>query len=331
MTGIKFRSVGVALAAGLMLAALSQTDAAELQHVSVRLDWLAGADHAALFLAKARGFYKDAGLDVELNDGKGSLASLQAITAGNDDIGLASLSTMAIAVGKGVPLVAIAGIIQKAPDSVIALKGSGITSPKDLEGKRWGFIPDDAGARMFPAFAAANNIDVSTITKIQISYSTLYSSLIDGNVDFVCAWASPDAFKIAKIKPIEPPIIYADHGVNTLGTGIFVTKDTLAKKADMLKAFLAATVRGAAEAEKNPDAAIDAIIAERPSTDRAILAEEYSHLHEWLHTPNSQGHVFGWMADADWQQTIQLLTKYFDLPSTVKVADVYTNDVLPSE
>ena len=60
-----------------------------------------------------------------------------------------------IAIGKGVPLVSIAGIVQKAPDAVIALKGTGILKPKDIEGKRWAFIPDDSGARIFPAFAAA--------------------------------------------------------------------------------------------------------------------------------------------------------------------------------
>lgn len=321
------RCVILSVAAGLI--ALAGGAARAEEKVSLRLDWLPGADHTSIFLANERGYYKSAGIDLDIHDGTGSVATIQAVGNGADMIGLASLSQVAIAVGKGVPLISVAGIVQKAPDSIIALKGSGILKPKDIEGKRWGLVPSDSGARIFPAFAAANGIDEKKITKIQLSYSTIYSSLIQGNVDFITGWASPDAFKIAKEKPIEPPIVFADYGVNTLGTGIFVSKDTLSKHGDMLRAFMAATVRGADEAQKDPKAAIDAIMKARPSTDRAILELEFEHLHEYLHTKNSEGHIFGWMAPADWEQTVTLLRKYFDLPESIKPNELYTDDLFP--
>jgi NitT/TauT family transport system substrate-binding protein len=317
----------LSLAAGLI--ALASGAARAEEKVNLRLDWLPGADHTSIFLANELGYYKKAGIDLEIHDGTGSVATIQAVGNGADMIGLASLSQVAIAVGKGVPLISIAGIVQKAPDSIIALKGSGILKPKDIEGKRWGLVPSDSGARIFPAFALANGIDQKKITKIQLSYSAIYSSLIQGNVDFITGWASPDAFKIAKEKPIEPPIVFADYGVNTLGTGIFVTKDTLAKHGDMLRAFMAATLRGADEAQKDPKAAIDAIMKARPSVDRAILELEFEHLHEYLHTKNSVGHVFGWMAPADWEQTVTLLRKYFDLPESIKPNELYTDNLIP--
>jgi NitT/TauT family transport system substrate-binding protein len=328
----RLKPAWLAVLIGSMAAAfIGQAGAADLEHVTVRLDWLAGADHTALFLANARGYYKAAGLEVEIFDGKGSVGTLQAITAGNDTIGLANLSTMAVAVGKGAPLVAIADIVQKAPDGVIALKGSGITKPKDLEGRHWGFIPDDSGARLFPAFAAKTGINVDTIKKTQLSYSTVYSSLIDGNVDFTNGWVTVDALKVAKVKPIEPPLVYADYGVNMLGTGIFVTKTTLVTKADVLKRFLAATVHGAEDVQQDSNAAIDAVMAARPASDRAILTEELKLMQDYFHTPNSKGHVFGWMAPQDWQQTAELSQQYFGLPASIKTTDLYTNDLLPSQ
>lgn len=325
------RRTAISLAAGLLAATLGGQAvlAQSAQHVTVRLDWLPGADHTSIFLANERGYYKKAGIDLEIHDGTGSVATIQAVGSGGDMIGLASLSQVALAVGKGVPLIAIAGIVQKAPDSIVALKGSGILKPKDIEGKRWGFVPSDSGARIFPAFAAANGIDESKITKIQLSYSTIYTSLLQGDVDFITAWASPDAFKIAKKKPIEAPIVFSDYGVNTLGTGIFVTRDTFAKHEKMLRAFIRETVRGAEEAQKDPTAAIDAIMKARPSTDRSILVEEFNHLHEYLHTSNSQGHTFGWMAPADWEQTVTLLRKYFALPDSIKPAQLYTDALFP--
>jgi NitT/TauT family transport system substrate-binding protein len=325
------RRLAISLAAGLIAATLGGRAvlAESMEHVTLRLDWLPGADHTSIYLAKERGYYAKAGIDLEIHNGTGSVGTIQSVGGGGDMIGLASLSQVALAVGKDVPLIAIAGIVQKAPDSIVALKGSGIVKPKDVEGKRWGFVPTDSGARIFPAFAAANGIDMNKITKIQLSYSTIYTSLLNGDVDFITAWASPDALKIAKKKPIEPPIVFADYGVNTLGTGIFVTRDTFAKHKEMLRKFIAATLHGAEEAQKNPTEAIDAVMKAAPGTDRSILVEEFNHLPEYLHTPNSKGHMFGWMAPADWVQTITLLRKYFALPETIKPTDVYTDELFP--
>src|SRR5205823_3455966 len=149
--------------------------------LTLRLDWWAGAYHLPFFLAAARGYYDEVGISLDILDGKGSLAAIQTVGAGSDLIGLANLSTMAIAVGKGIPLVAIAASVQKSPDAVIALKGSGITKPKDVEGKRWGVVSDASYARTFPAFAAANGIDIGTITRLHASAGTVYSVLLNGS------------------------------------------------------------------------------------------------------------------------------------------------------
>ena len=313
-----------------VLAAPALVRAAAAESVTVRLDWVPGADHGALFLAKARGYYKAAGLDVEIYDGKGSVAALQAIAAGNDTIGVANLSTMAMAVGAGAPLVAVACILQKAPDGLIAMADSGITKPKDLEGKRWGFVPTDSGERMFPAFARATGIDTSLIKRIQLNHSAAYTSLLVGNVDFISGWSIADALKVGQVKPIAPPIVYADYGVNCFGNGLFVSKTTIAARSDMLKAFLAATVRGAKEAQDDPKAAVDAIVDARPALNRDVAIKEASMLKAYTHTAASEGRVFGWMAAADWQKTSKLLQDCCKLPPDTAVDALYTNVFLPA-
>src|SRR5262249_33844502 len=155
----------------------------------------------------------------------------------------------------------------------------------------------------FPAFAAANGVDMSKIVKVHVSSSTVYSALLEGNVDFVTAWATNDALKIARQRPIEPPIVFADYGVNTLGTGIIVTADTAARDGRLLQGFLAATARGAQDAEKSPEAGLDAIMQARPSIERALLTKQVSYFAEFRDTSNSKGRGFGWMAKVDWDQT----------------------------
>jgi NitT/TauT family transport system substrate-binding protein len=310
---------------------VAPTYAQSLEKVSIRLDFLAAGYHSAIFLAQERGYYREQGLDVDIQDGKGSLITIQDVASGNDLIGLATASTIALAAGKGVPVVAVAGVMQKSPEAILMLKGSGISRPKDVEGKRWGFIPGDSGARIFEAVAALHKVDLTKVTKVQLSFATRNTSLLQGNVDFITAWESPDSYKIAKQKPIDPPIVFGDVGVNVLGSSIFVTKDTATNRAQTVRRFLVATTRAFSEGQRDPAALVDAVMKARPSTDRDILAEEIKHLPEFTHTKNTVGQPFGWMAAQDWDQTRDILRGYFELPASLRITEVYTNDLLPQK
>jgi NitT/TauT family transport system substrate-binding protein len=135
--------------------------------------------------------------------------------------------------------------------------------------------------------------------------------------------------EINKQKPIGPFIKYADHGVNIYSGGFVVTKATAAGKSKMLRGFLAATAKSYEEGLRDPQAATDALIAARPASDRELMAAQTKYIPSYLHTKNSEGHGFGWMAKQDWAQTIELLTKYFDLPAGTDPSTLYTNEFLP--
>jgi NitT/TauT family transport system substrate-binding protein len=301
----------------------------DLQKVSVRLDWLPGSNHAALFLARERGYYKDAGLDVEILPGQGSVSTLQLIGSGNHTIGLASLSAMALANSKGAPIIAIAGIMQRGPEAVVALASSNITKPSDLEGKKFGAVPSDQAQRLFDVFADVNKLDMSKIQKISLNYSNALTAVINGDVDFIAAWVVPDALKVAKFKPIAKPMVFSDYGINTLGTGIVVNKTVAKEKPDVLKRFLAATIRGAQDVEKDPLAGVAAVAKSSPEADVAILTEEVKALPHFLHTDNSAGKVYGWIAKEDLVKTIQIQEKYFGMRAGVTPEDIYTAEFFP--
>ena len=171
---------------------------------------------------------------------------------------------------------------------------------------------------------------MSTIKKIAVNHASMYSSLISGDIDFIAAWAVPDGTKVNKVKPINPPMMFSDSGINTLGTGIFVTKDTAEKKADVIKRFVIATQKGAADAEKDPVAAVAAVHNANPETDPEILAEEMKTLPRFLHTDNSAGKPYGWVAKEDLLQTIAIQEKYFGMREGMKPDDIYTDKFFPA-
>jgi len=310
----------------IMAFMMSRAQAAALEPVTVRLDWLAGIYHAPIFLAKARGYYAQEGLDVTFHNGQGSISTLQIVGSGNETIGLANLSALTLARSAGVPVVAIGALMEKSPEAVVTLATSGIRTPKDLEGKRWGLVPGDEAQRLFIAFAAQNRINLSSIHKVTLSQAAGFSALLNGDVDFVCAWTIEDAPRIAAIKPIGKPMLFTDSGLNTLGTVLFVTDSTLAAKPDVLRRFMRATRRGAADLEKSPQAGVDALVNSQSVYDRAFLTSQMQLLPGYFRTSNSVNRPFGSIAPEDIQALLHIMRAYYALPMSITADKIYTDE-----
>ena len=315
----------------IALAAPQASAQAAPESATLRLDWLPSGYHTPFFLALERGYYRSAGVDLQIFDGKGSFTTVQAVAAGTDTFGLASLPTMAIGAARGMPLVAVAGLIQKNPDSVISLRDAGISKPKDLEGKRGAFVPTSAGDRIFPAFAKATGIDMDKITKLQMDSAARHPTLLQGNADFVIGWSFSDAYRINRQKPIAPPMLFADHGLTMLSTGVIVGKDTLAKRGNLVKGFLAATVKGLDEMLQSPEAAVDVTMRQRPGADRDALLYVAKALGGFMRTENSAGKPPGWMAKEDWAESRRLLVTYLEMSDAVATEALFSNDYLPAD
>jgi NitT/TauT family transport system substrate-binding protein len=321
------------IGASAVLAGMCAVDASaqiNLERASVRLEGLSGY-HAPFFLALERGYYKDQGIDLSVYDGNGSTLTIQVIASGSDTFGVGSLSGVAIAVGKGVPLVSVAGIIQKNPDAVIALAERNILRPKDIEGKRGAFVPNGSTDRLFPAFAKANNIDLDKISRINISRDNRYSVLLQGNADFVLGWSFTDAYRINRQKPISPPILFSEHGVTMLGAGIFLTRETAAKRPKLIRAFLAATVRGFEDALEDPIAAVDAEVRARPVVDREFMLAGMQSLRNYMRISSTTTLPTLAMTKEDWEKTRNNLVEYLNLSPSTTIDAFYTNEFLPGQ
>src|ERR1700738_5178317 len=119
---------------------------ASAQKLTFTLNWVAGGDHAPYFYAQKMGWYKDAGLDVEFETGRGSAAPAQKVGAGASQLGLSDMAGVLLFRGKGLDLVGIMNVYANSPQGMYWLKSSGINSIKDLAGKKIG-NPAGGGAR----------------------------------------------------------------------------------------------------------------------------------------------------------------------------------------
>ena len=175
------RTIGLALAA---LVAAS-TGAAAQEKFTFALNWFAVGDHAAYWVALDKGYYKDKGLDVTLENSKGSGDSIAKVDTGRADAGLADAAVVIASVGRGTTIKTIGMVFDKTPLNIFSLKTKPLTKPKDLEGATLGSPPGDAQRQMFPAFAKVNGIDAGKVNWVNIEPAAKIAAVAEKRMDGV--------------------------------------------------------------------------------------------------------------------------------------------------
>ncbi|MFE3837607.1 ABC transporter substrate-binding protein [Pseudogemmobacter sonorensis] len=325
------KSIAGAAVAGLL--SFAPAVAQDLKDVKLRLAFIPGGVDAPFFVAAKKGYFAEEGLNVIITDGDGSTGTIKALVAGDFDIGIASLGTTAKAAqaAGATNLIGTAALVQKDPSSIISLEGSGIKTPKDIEGRKFGTDAGNLEDGMIKAFAEVNGVDMDKVEIVIINGGADRVALLNGDVDFINGWANPDGDKVGAVKPIEPPMLFADYGVNLTGSTVTARKDWLAANGDVMKGFIAAITKAKADVDADPEYALEAIMEARPDLDPAVIALEISVMDNYRHTAASAGKGFGVPAVEDIALTISLLEEYGSMPAGLKPEDIFSFDYLPTE
>lgn len=319
-----------AAAAGLM-AANGPATAQQLPKLTARVDFLPWGMHAGLHLGVMKGWFKEAGLDVEVSDGRGSGVTMQQVATGDVDIGWVQLGAMAVARGKGMPIISIAGLARRGDLGALVPKDSGMKKVKDLEGKRVAYTAGTSWGSLVDPFFAAGGASRDKVNLVSVDQTALLSIYMSGGVD-----ATLTTFPFAKTtadrqRPSEG-ILLADVGINIPSYGLIVTRRTLDTKEDALRRFVPVVVR-AWEYIYNDhiDEGVDAIVKQRPNErlDLGILRGQIVEYRPFFFTDATKGKRFGWQSDADWKGTIDILEKTKAIPTGSAPSDYYTNKLVP--
>src|SRR5439155_7708971 len=163
---MKFSRLAVILAAAVAVIAASFAHAED--KVSLRLNWYLGGLHVPFYYGKDKGYYSAEGIDLTINEGRGSANTVQVVAAGSDTFGLADSSSVILTASKGADVKSVMWLLNSTGFAVISLASAGIRSPKDLEGKRLAVSPGDPLGQLFQALAAVNKLDMSKISLVQV-------------------------------------------------------------------------------------------------------------------------------------------------------------------
>ncbi|TSE26079.1 Riboflavin-binding protein RibY [Tepidimonas sediminis] len=327
-----FLKHSAALAAACALPGLAH---AQNLPIKFQLDWRFEGPSALFLLPAAKGYFRDAGLDVTIDAGSGSGAAISRVASGAYDIGFADLGALMEfhANNPDTPNkpVAVMMVYNNTPAAVLALKKSGIAKPADLTGKRMGAPVFDAGRKAFPIFQKANG--VGQVTWVTMDPPLRETMLVRGDVDAITGFSFTSLLSLEArgVKPEEITIMpYATHGVRLYGNAVIVSPRLIREQPTAVRGFLSAFARGVREVLARPEHGIefvkqrDGIVNVEMETRRLKLA-----LDSVVMSPDALREGFGRVVPGRLALMASQISDAFNTKTRVNPDAVWTDAFLP--
>lgn len=306
--------------------------------VRLALDWTPNTNHTGFFVAAHEGWYADAGVDLEVLPYAGTTPEAL-MTAGQAECGISFQDALTFAAAAGAPVVSVAAILQRTASALAVLADSDIERPRDLDGKVYagfGYPNEEPTVRQIIQ-ADGGTGEFTTVTLDSAAYEALYNHRADVTISFT-AWEGVEA----DLRGIGLRyFVFSDYGFPEFYQVVLACDARwLEREPDLARRFVAATVRGFEVAVDDPEAAVEALVAENPGVfdanpDLPLASQRYL----------DEG---GYLVDADGrfgQQTLERWTGYSrflyeqglltgpdgkPLAAPPDYAALFTDDFLPS-
>src|SRR5438552_1938937 len=318
------------LVAVLVLAVAGAPAAQPTQKLVFALNWFAVGDHAAYWVALDKGYYKARGLDVELQNSKGSGDSIAKVDTNRADVGLADAVVVIHRLAQGAMVKIVGAVFDNTPLNIWTRKDTGITKPKDLEGKTLPAPPGDSQRQLFPAFAKINGVDATTVKWLNIEPAAKFVALSEKRADAVPDYTTGQPFwekAVGKDNLVRMP--WYQYGFDTYSMSIFASEKTINERPKVLRDFLDASYRGWRDVMENPKAALEIFKKRVPEIDLALIEPNLMLGLELMKTERYATNGIGWMDRGKMCATVELINTYMpDMPPRAGCDEVFTNEFL---
>jgi NitT/TauT family transport system substrate-binding protein len=301
------------------------------RQVSVRLDWIFQGPNAGFMVAQEKGFYEQAGLNVEIGPGKGSGNTAQLVASKATQFGFADGYVVGNGVSKGMSIRAVAGLYRRNPTAVVVLADSDIRTPKDLEGKTIAIATGSTQFQQWPAFVKGCGLDGSKIRVVNIDPAGSPPALITKQVPAIAGYALGQVPSVEIRGNTKARIFwYADCGVTSVSNCIVAHNDLIKEEPELIRGFVAATLKGFLYGRQNLEEMIAIARKYSPAIEPAIARREAEMSWQSWISANTQDKPFGWMSEKDWQETVEVLKQYGGVTAPLDANQLYTNDFVPA-
>ena len=320
------------LAAALLVAGCGERDetlgSGGERKLELMLDWVPNPDHAGIYAADGRGFFKNVGVDVTIRRPPDPSAPIKQVAAGRVDLAISYEPEVLRARDEGQKVVAVGAIVPKPLTSVISLPPKDVPSAAALKGKKVGTAGIDYQDAFLDAMLKRASIDPADVKRQNVGFD-LQKSLLTGKVDATLGGFENVEVVELDLKKKNPTHFTVDEaGIPTYDELVLVTSETtLNEKRDEIRSFLGALARGTRLAQRDPAVAAGYLARANRELDPKLLLEGTKR------TPFDQpaGKPFGYQDPAQWNRFAEFMRSSGILKKDPQADQAFTNDLLPGQ
>jgi NitT/TauT family transport system substrate-binding protein len=304
--------------------------------IKFSLDFDFEGPSAPFLLPLDKGYYKAEGLDVSIDTAANSLEPIDRVASGAYDMGFGDINSLIKFrdANPGMPIKAVFVLYNRPPFAVIGRKSRGISTPKDLEGKKIGAPALDAAYAQWPIFVQANGIDASKVTIENVGFPVRNPMLAAGQLDAITGYAFSS---FVNLKDRGVPVnditvlLMADYGVHLYGNAIMVNPKFAAEHPDAVKGFLRAFVKGLKETVKQPASAVDSVLRRNDQARKDVEIERLKiAIRDNIVTPEVKTNGYGGIDSERFERAINQIALTYKFKIKPKPDDIFDASYLPA-
>ncbi len=319
------RTTLVAALAALGLVASPAPAAEKLDFI---LNWVPGGDHAPYYYAQKLGWYEKAGIELNIEPGKGSALATQKVGAGANPIGLADMGGVLVAKSKGADVVAVYNVYANSPQGLYWLKSSGIRGIKDFPGKKIGNPAADGARTMWPALAKANGIDPKSVTWVNIDANAKLAALKAHSIDITTSFYNIHHIFKRELGDDMGFLAWRDVGLNPYGNSVIVNGAYLKKHKEVIANFVSVTQKAFAACVADPKPCVQALIDANGALKFDNELTNWGLVEVLMSDKFSRQVALGYHDPARMQSDYALVKEYIGVDKPYDVKTAYTNEFL---
>jgi len=326
------------LAACAVALALSVSGAAAQEPTKVRftLDWKFQGIHAYAFWAQQKGYFKAEGLDVEIDQGTGSAATVTRVASGAYDAGFGDMNAIIqfAAAKPGEQPVMVYMLYNKPPFALIMKASSPIKTLADVVGHTMGTPAGGAAGQLFPTLAKLNGIDPGKVSITNMQPSLQEQMMLNGQVDFSAVFTVTSYINLIGMK-VDPEkdirwMFFSDHGVDLYSNGLVVSQKLLKEKPKAVAGLVRALNRAVIETAAAPAAAVELLLKAEPLINTELETRRLVYAFKThIVTPETDSIGVGDIDEVRMAKGIKLLVETYNLPAAPPVPSVFDRSFLP--
>lgn len=305
-----------------------------LTPVKFTLDFRVTGQTGPFFLAQSKGYYKEEGLDVTIDVGAGSVASITRVASGAYDLGLGDISSLIEfhAGNPDTPVQAIYQYYNRAPFVIIGRKDRGITSDfLSLKGKKVAAAAVEATRRCWPMAARALGTSPDLFTWVTTDFSARDNVMVRGDVDAATYFHDSAVSLFARVPVQDLSVLgFAQTGLQLYGNALLGGK-LLKERPEVARAFVRATHRALRETLAKPDAALEAVKAREAILSVEAERARWNITRQYVLTPEVQAQGLGGVQSAVLSRQVDEVATVFGLARKPAPERIFNPAFLPAD